>query len=169
MSARRHWSRWYEPFRERFFERGDLKYVILDLVKEKPRHGYEIIRALEERFGGLYAPSPGAVYPTLQMLEDMGYLAATEQEAKKVYSITDEGRKFLDERRNVMDDIRDRMSGWWGSDLRHEVQDMMRELADLARPFARRMRRGGLDAEKLRRVREVIARARREIEGILEA
>ncbi len=169
MSARRHWSRWYEPFRERFFERGDLKYVILDLVKEKPRHGYEIIRALEERFGGLYAPSPGAVYPTLQMLEDMGYLAATEQEAKKVYSITDEGRKFLDERRNVMDDIRDRMSHWWGSDLRHEVQDMMRELADLARPFARRMRRGGLDAEKLRRVREVISRARREIEGILEA
>jgi len=169
MFARRHVSRWYEPFRERFFERGDLKYVILDLVKEKPRHGYEIIRALEERFGGLYAPSPGAVYPTLQMLEDMGYLAATEQEAKKVYSITDEGRKFLDERRNVMDDIRDRMSGWWSSDLRHEVQDMMRELTDLARPFARRMRRGGLDAEKLRRVREVISRARREIEGILEA
>ena len=58
--------------RSRFFERGDLKYVILDLLTDKPRHGYEIIRELEDRFHGFYTPSAGKVYPTLQLLEDMG-------------------------------------------------------------------------------------------------
>jgi len=55
----------------RLFEQGDLKYVILRLLEEKPRHGYEIIKDLEGRFGGSYAPSPGTVYPTLTMLEDL--------------------------------------------------------------------------------------------------
>ena len=55
------------------FEQGDLRFVILSLLEEKPRHGYEIIKALEERFGGTYAPSPGVVYPTLQLLEDQGF------------------------------------------------------------------------------------------------
>ena len=65
------------PFRRgRVFEQGDLKYVILRLLSEKPRHGYEIIKELEERFGGAYAPSAGTVYPTLALLEDMGYASA---------------------------------------------------------------------------------------------
>ena len=59
------------PWRESSFQKGDLKYVILDLIKDKPRHGYEIIRELEEMSHGLYTPSPGAVYPTLQMLEEL--------------------------------------------------------------------------------------------------
>ena len=71
---------------ERFFGRGDLKYVILDLLKDQPRHGYDIIRALEDRMGGQYRPSPGSVYPTLQMLEDLGYVTSSQQEGKKVYS-----------------------------------------------------------------------------------
>jgi len=87
-------GRWFHSGghgRGQVFERGDLKYVILELVAEKPRHGYDVIQALEERFGGLYAPSPGAVYPTLQMLEDMGCVTVTERDGKKVYQITDEG------------------------------------------------------------------------------
>src|SRR5262245_30800963 len=85
----------FEGLRDRIFEKGDLKSVILQLLKEKPRHGYEVIRALEERFGGFYSPSPGAVYPTLQMLEDLGYTSVVSQDGKKVYTITDEGLKFL--------------------------------------------------------------------------
>src|SRR5215831_18041163 len=89
---------------ERFFGRGDLKYVILELLKEQPRHGYDIIRALEERARGMYRPSPGSVYPTLQMLEDLGYVTSTQQEGKKVYSITDEGRRYLTEQQSTIDD-----------------------------------------------------------------
>ena len=95
----------------RVFEQGDLKYVILRLLEEKPRHGYEIIKELEERFGGVYAPSPGTVYPTLTMLEDLGYARAMPEEGgRKIYEITDEGRKHLEEHSQTVDDIFDRIA-----------------------------------------------------------
>src|SRR4030042_7192386 len=96
------------------FQKGDLKYVILDLLKDKPRHGYDIIRELEKLSYGLYKPSPGVIYPTLQMLEEMGYASSTEQEGKRVYSITEEGRKFLENQSNIADDVRRQMKHKWG-------------------------------------------------------
>ncbi len=76
-----------------------MKYVILKLVKDKPRHGYEVMKELEDQMHGCYSPSPGTVYPTLQWLEDEGLVVAKDVEGKKVYEITDAGRKFLDEHR----------------------------------------------------------------------
>ena len=93
------------------FEQGDLKYVILRLLEEKPRHGYEIIKELESRFGGSYAPSPGTVYPTLTMLEDLGYARVVPEEGgKKIYEITDEGRKHLAEHSTTVNDIFERIA-----------------------------------------------------------
>lgn len=88
----------------RMFGHGDLKLLLLALVEQQPRHGYELIRMIEEMFHGQYTPSPGAIYPTLAMLEDMGY-ASVENEAgnRKLYAITDEGRAFLDENRAAVD------------------------------------------------------------------
>jgi DNA-binding PadR family transcriptional regulator len=77
--------------------RGDIKFVLLELVKEQPRHGYELIKILEERSGGFYRPSPGVVYPTLQLLEDEGSMTSEMVEGKRVYTITDAGRKRLEE------------------------------------------------------------------------
>src|SRR6266550_1985126 len=95
----------------RMFEQGDLKYVILRLLDEKPRHGYEIIKELETRFGGSYAPSPGTVYPTLTMLEDLGYARVVPEESgKKIYEITDEGRKHLAENSTTVNDIFERIA-----------------------------------------------------------
>jgi len=74
------------------FHKGDVKYIILDLLKDGPKYGYEIIRALEEQSHGFYRPSPGAVYPTLQMLEEMGHAGSNDRDGKKVYTITDDGR-----------------------------------------------------------------------------
>src|SRR4051794_37610171 len=82
----------------RLFAQGELKYVILKLLKEKPRHGYEIIKELEDRFSGAYSPSPGTVYPTLTMLEDLGYAKASPDEGgRKVFAITPEGSAYLAE------------------------------------------------------------------------
>src|SRR5262245_1912732 len=81
---RRHWGG-PEGRGERMFEKGEFKYLILDLLQQQPAHGYELIRRLEERSGGHYAPSPGLVYPTLQMLEDMGCVAVTQESGRKVY------------------------------------------------------------------------------------
>lgn len=88
----------------RMFGHGDLKLILLALIEQQPRHGYELIRMIEEMFHGQYTPSPGAIYPTLAMLEDMGY-ASVENEAgnRKLYAITDEGRAFLDENRAAVD------------------------------------------------------------------
>jgi DNA-binding PadR family transcriptional regulator len=90
----------------RMFGHGDLKLLLLALIEQQPRHGYELIRMIEEMFHGQYTPSPGAIYPTLAMLEDMGY-ASVENEAgnRKLYAITGEGRAFLDENRAAVDAV----------------------------------------------------------------
>jgi DNA-binding PadR family transcriptional regulator len=162
------WGHGFGPGRGRVFEKGDLKYVILDLLEEKPSHGYEVIRALEERFRGFYSPSPGSVYPTLQLLEDLGYVSSTQQNGKKVYQITDEGRKFLEENRRSVEDIWGRVGGGWDPEVAAELHEMRHDLAGLGKLFGREMHAGRLNREKLRRIREVISGAAREIEEILD-
>src|SRR5260370_30889436 len=85
----------------RFFGRGDMKFALLELLLERPMHGYEMIKALEEKSGGFYTPSPGSVYPTFPMLEDSSLLPAKEVEGQRVYTITDAGRAALAERHHV--------------------------------------------------------------------
>ncbi len=82
---------------------GDLRLIVLVLLNESPRHGYEIIKALEEKSSGVYSPSPGVVYPTLTYLEEVGYATASAEGSKKVYSITDAGRAYYRENRDVAD------------------------------------------------------------------
>ena len=81
----------------RFLGQGQIRLLVLHLIGEEPRHGYEIIKAIEEMSGGFYAPSPGVIYPTLSYLEEAGYVAATEDGNKKRYAITDEGSAYLAE------------------------------------------------------------------------
>ncbi len=154
--------------RDRVFARGDLKYVILDLLKDQPRHGYDVIRALEERFRGFYRPSPGSVYPTLQLLEDLGYVTATEQEGKRVYAITDAGRAFLAEQQSALDDIRGRLRREWGAN-REETRALMHEMRELGRVLFHNFRAGRLhDPERVHKLREIVARTRTEIEAVFE-
>ena len=95
---------------ERVFGRGDLPLIVLALIEISPRHGYEIIKAIEERCGGAYAPSPGAVYPTLTLLEEQDYVTSSESASgKKLYTITDLGRAYLTENRAQVDGILERL------------------------------------------------------------
>jgi DNA-binding PadR family transcriptional regulator len=158
--------RFNRPGFDRPFGKGDLKYVILDLIKDKPRYGYEIIRILEERSHGFYAPSPGAVYPTLQLLEEMGHITATQEDGKKVYTITDDGSNFLQERGQFAESIKKHMKECWGSENAGEIRETMAEIGRLGRLVGRRLR--NIDAEKMRSIREVISHAYKDIEIILE-
>ncbi|MEM8777889.1 MAG: PadR family transcriptional regulator [Cyanobacteria bacterium P01_G01_bin.49] len=79
------------------FPRGEIKYILLSLIAEQSQHGYQLIKELESRWGGFYRPSPGSVYPTLQLLEEGGYLTSEQTEGKKVYTITESGRELLSE------------------------------------------------------------------------
>jgi DNA-binding PadR family transcriptional regulator len=149
----------------RMFGQGDLKFVILRLLAEKPRHGYEIIKELEERSGGTYSPSPGTVYPTLVMLEDMGYARATPEEGgKKIYAITEEGRAHLEAHGDTVDDIFERMArvveGFFDAPMT-EIHGAFRRVGKAAYGTATRNVR---DPELLGRIREILERAARDIE-----
>ena len=94
----------------RMLATGDLRLIALALIAEQPRHGYEIIKVLEEKTAGWYSPSPGIVYPTLTFLEEAGYVTAQAEGAKKLYAITDEGRAHLDENRDFVDAVLERLA-----------------------------------------------------------
>jgi DNA-binding PadR family transcriptional regulator len=94
----------------RMLAQGDLRLIALALIAEQPRHGYEIIKLLEDKTEGWYSPSPGIVYPTLTYLEEAGYVTAQSEGAKKLYSITEEGRAHLAENRDVVDAVLDRLA-----------------------------------------------------------
>ena len=94
----------------RMLAQGDLRLIALALIAEQPRHGYEIIKVLEEKTEGWYSPSPGIVYPTLTYLEDAGYVTAQAEGAKKLYTITDDGRAYLEENRDFVDTVLERLA-----------------------------------------------------------
>jgi len=154
-------------WQDRPFRKGDLKYVILGLVADNPRHGYEVIRILEERSHGFYAPSPGAVYPTLQFLEEAGYVHSSEHDGKKVYTITEEGRHFLEESKDFAEGIKKHMRDMWGPKDRGELREAVAEFRRLGRLMRHRYRGRKVEPQKMRRVRDVISRACNEIESIL--
>ncbi|MFX1270007.1 MAG: PadR family transcriptional regulator [Promethearchaeota archaeon] len=156
---RHHWS-------ESPFQKGDLKYVILDLIKDKPRYGYEIIRALEERSHGFYTPSPGVVYPTLQMLEEMDYARSTEMDGKKVYSITESGLQFLAERKEQAEEVKSQMKHHWNPENIGILAPLMGEFGELVKLVGRRGRH--TEPDKMKRIREIVSRAIQDVKTILE-
>ncbi len=149
------------------FEQGDLKYVILRLLEEKPRHGYEIIKELESRFGGSYAPSPGTVYPTLTMLEDLGFARVVPEEGgKKIYEITDEGRKHLAEHSNTVDDIFQRIARFVEGITDSPMRELNASFQRLARATYKTATTHLDDKELIQRIREAIQRAADEVEAM---
>jgi DNA-binding PadR family transcriptional regulator len=152
------------------FEQGDLKYVILRLLAEKPRHGYEIIKELEERLGGAYAPSPGTVYPTLTMLEDLGYARAMPEEGgRKIYEITDAGRKHLEEHSATVDDIFERIAKFVEGFFDTPMADLKHAFASLGRATFYVASRAPNDRERLAKISEILKRAAADIEGVAQS
>jgi len=157
--GRRH--RW----RKQIFESGEVKYVILRLLKEKPRHGYEIIKALEEKMGGWYTPSAGTVYPTLQLLEDQGYVRAVETEGKRVYHITPEGEAFLEAHRDVIDDIFERVRGAVRGFAGGALGELSQAFAHLASVAYAEAWRAGPNDPRVQRIVAILKRAAADVEA----
>ncbi|KGI77721.1 hypothetical protein LF63_0110160 [Oleiagrimonas soli] len=153
-------------FGGRVFGHGDLKLVLLTLISERSCHGYELIRIIEDMFDGTYAPSPGAVYPTLTLLEEMGlaHIDESDENGRKRYAITDEGRAFLAEHRTQVEAVMERMQETARAmsrmrspmDIRHAMRDIKHAL------MARREHWSGGEAE---RILAILKRAAREIRG----
>jgi DNA-binding PadR family transcriptional regulator len=126
------------------FSHGRLRLYLLKLLEESPRHGYDVIRLLEDRFMGLYAPSPGTIYPRLARLEAEGLVTQSQEGGRKVYRITDAGRQELTSRREELDELEAEISGsvhGLAREIREEVRGSVRDLKQELRQAAREMRR----------------------------
>ena len=153
--------------RERMFDNGQLKLVILQLLMEKPSYGYELIKAIEERLSGGYAPSPGVVYPTLTLLAEEGLAEVTETTgAKKLYAATEAGKVHLKENDGTVKAIFGRMEEAGRMFGRERVPQIERAVMNLRMAMKMRMRRGGLTAEQTRKIADAIDAAARAIDEV---
>ena len=138
--------------RPRVFDQGDLRLLLLSLIAEQPSHGYELIRSIEEKLGGAYSPSPGVVYPTLTLLEELGYATVEAQEGgRKLYSVTEAGRAHLAENEDAVQVVRRRMA-----DARERGDavpaPVQRGLENLKTALRLKLGGGPLDAERARAI-----------------
>jgi len=161
----RHWARHAGRHAEgrgrgrrlgRLLEHGDLRFVVLALLAEQPRHGYELIKELEERTGGAYRPSAGVIYPTLAMLEDEGLVRQADGEAgRKLYEPTDEGKKLVEEYRAHVDAIFARMAEAAESSESSRPR-IGRAMANLGMALQGRLSRRPITAEEIDRIVNIL-------------
>jgi DNA-binding PadR family transcriptional regulator len=148
----------------RMFDHGDLRLVVLAMLAEKPAHGYELIKAIEERLGGAYSPSPGVIYPTLTLLEELGYAAQVPGEgSKKLYEITPDGRTYLSENQAAVDALLARMDEAKG---RGAPLPVLRAMENLRTALKLRLAQGGLSQDQARAVAEALDAAALAVERV---
>jgi DNA-binding PadR family transcriptional regulator len=152
--------------RKRMFDGGELRIVLLKLISDKPCHGYELIRAIEERTGGAYAPSPGVVYPTLTLLGEMGLIGEQEAEgARKLFAVTPEGSAHLEEHAAAVVAIFARLDAVGAMRERTDVVPIRRAIHNLRSVLQNRLA-AGLDKERLHEAVALIDEAARKIERL---
>lgn len=149
----------------RFFAHGDLRLVVLQLIAEKPRHGYEVIKAIEERVAGAYSPSPGVVYPTLTWLGDLGYVTVSTGEGnKKLHAITAEGQAFLDANRTAVDALLARMGEAGRAHGGGPAPQVVRAMENLKLALRIRLSRGPLSEDQANAVAAALDAAATSVE-----
>ena len=151
------------PFRgrgPRMFDSGSLRLVVLGLIAEEPRHGYDIIKALEAKFQGAYSPSPGAIYPMLQMMEEADLVTSSADGNKRLYSITEQGKAYLAEQQAELDRLNDQIDEASAGASDVALGDEVRELKWLVYS---RLREGSLNAEQARKAVEILRKARKDL------
>jgi DNA-binding PadR family transcriptional regulator len=142
------------------FRKGMLQHMVLKSLADKPKHGYEIMQSLGEEFQGAYQPSPGALYPILQMLEEEGYVAGKDEEGKRIYSITPEGSEYLKASEEKFKALIDKRKAFF--DERKGLNRELRNLGSLVMTNYRDM-----TPEKAERIAQIIKEARRKIDDII--
>ena len=151
----------------RFFAHGDLRLVILHLIAETPRHGYELIKEIEDRVGGAYTPSPGVVYPTLTLLEELGQVTVTPGEGgKKLHTATEAGLQFLAANKTALDPILARIEDAKRSTVSQNAPPVLRAMENLKMALRMRLGNGALTPDQVKAVAAVLDAAATALEGI---
>ena len=152
--------------RDRLFDAGQLRFIVLQSIAAKPSHGYDIIKALEERFGGVYSPSPGVIYPTLSLLEDQGFVEVAVTGAKKLYTITPEGNAILKENRGFIDAINARLNSLADRRGRGHYPELRKAIHDLKHVVLFRLQSGPMSSKLAHQMDAIIRRAAEEIKEL---
>ena len=164
---RERWEAYAGGSRERFFDNGHLRLVILQLIADKPSYGYEIIKAIEERLSGGYAPSPGVVYPTLTLLEEEGLaMVASTEGNKKLYAATEEGKAYLKTNQALLKAIFGRIQAAGKMFGRGKSPQIERAIMNLKFALKMRLERGSLSAEQIGKIAEALDAAARTIDEV---
>jgi len=150
--------------RGRVFDHGDLRLVVLQLIAEKPRHGYEIIKAIEELVGGAYSPSPGVVYPTLTMLEELGHVTVAEQDGKKLHALTAQGAAYLAENLQAVEALQARMARVAATRAEEPPPSVVRATENLKMALRLKLQQGGVTPEQARTIALALDAAARAVE-----
>jgi len=153
--------------RRRMFDSGELRLVLLKLIADEPRHGYDLIRQIEELTGGAYAPSPGVIYPTLTLLDDMGQIAAQQSEgAKKLFAITPEGEAELDANQDLIAGLIARLRAVGEERQRTDAASIRRAMGNLRQVLVNRLGDREADTETLHAIVALIDEAAQKIERL---
>ena len=156
--------------RKRMFESGELRLVLLKLIADEPRHGYDLIRAIEELTGGEYAPSPGVVYPTLTLLQDMGFIEEAPGEgARKPFQATSEGRDHLDEKAREIEELFERLEELTPNRSHSAGPAIGRAIKNLMTALSHRVGRDGFDEDLLHEIAAILDEAAQRIERVKSA
>lgn len=151
--------------RGRMFGSGELKLVLLKLIADEPRHGYDLIRAVEDMTGGQYAPSPGVVYPTLTLLQDMGFIEESGQEGpRRRFQATAEGREHLADRSDEVDEVIERLEGLAPAPGSATGPAIGRAVSNLMAALSNRIGRDGIDENLLHDIAAILDEAAQRIE-----
>ena len=160
-------SGWGRRGRRRVFEPGELRLVLLKLIADQPRHGYDLIRAIEEMTHGTYAPSPGVVYPTLTMLQDMGQIEETKGEgSRKAFAATDEGRAHLEEKADEVDALISRLEDLGSEQRKAGGAPIKRAVGNLLSALWHRVTRDEVDEQTLHDIAAILDEAAQKIERL---
>ena len=155
------------PRGRRMFDGGELRLVLLKLIADEPRHGYDLIRQVEELTGGAYAPSPGIVYPTLTLLDDMGLIEAQQAEgAKKLFAVTDAGTAHLAENAEIVAALMARLAEVGAERARTDSASVRRAMGNLREVLIHKLRREEVAVETLHDIVALIDEAAQKIERL---
>ncbi len=151
----------------RFFAHGDLRLVVLSMIAEKPRYGYEIIKEIEDRVGGAYTPSPGVIYPTLTLLEELGQVSVSDGDGgKKLHTIKRAGERYLEAHQADLQPILARISEAKQRAAGREAGPLVRATENLKLALRLRLDRGPLTEEQMRAIAAVLDAAATAVEGV---